>query len=107
MDYTEWIGTRWEARCSMRLPKGNVGVGDTFTYDAACAALKLDPVAWLAVGNAAQLEAAPSLAETVDARGGKRRRDAFAFESNPLVEAPTETAAEPATEAIVAAAGGD
>jgi hypothetical protein len=95
MDYTEWIGTRWEARCAMRLPKGNVGVGDTFTYDAACAALKLDPVAWLAVGNAVQLEAAPSLAETVEVRGGKRRRDAFAFESNPLVEAPTEAATEP------------
>ena len=38
-DYTSWIGTRWEARCQMRLPKGNLGVGDTFTYDAECAAL--------------------------------------------------------------------
>ena len=104
MDYTEWIGTRWEARCSMRLPKGNVGVGDTFTYDAACAALKLDPVAWLAVGNAVQLGAAPSLAETVEVRSGKRRRDAFAFESNPL--APVEVAAEPATEATDSAAEG-
>lgn len=82
-EFTSWIGTRWEARCAMRLPKGGVDVGDTFTYDAACAAQRLDPGFWLAVGNAVQLDAAPSLAETVD-RKAKGKGSGFRFDANPL-----------------------
>lgn len=88
MDYSEWIGTVWEARCDMRLPKGGVSVGDTFTYDDACAALKLDPVSWQAIGNAVRLDAAPALSETVERRSGKRKRDPFVFDTNPLAAAP-------------------
>lgn len=100
-DYQSWIGTRWEARCQMRLPKGNVGVGDTFTYDAACAALRLDPVSWQSIGNAVQLAAPPGLADTVDGKVRRadradrdRTRNGFAFKSNPLEDAPV---AAPAT----------
>lgn len=105
-EFTSWIGTRWEARCAMRLPKGGVDVGDTFTYDAACAAQRLDPGFWLTVGNAVQLDAAPSLAETVDRK--LRRSDeadvkrakhgGFHFDANPLATAdmaPDPAAVQP------------
>lgn len=83
-DYLKWIGTRWEARCQMRLPKGNVGVGDTFTYDAACAALRLDPISWELIGNAVQLAAPPRLSDTVAGKAKGRRGDGFTFTSSPL-----------------------
>lgn len=98
-DYTSWIGTRWEARCQMRLPKGNVGVGDTFTYDAACAALKLNPLSWEQIGNAVQLAAPPGLADTVagklkraDKADQSRSKTGFAFTSNPLEIADADLA---------------
>lgn len=99
MDYELWIGTRWRAACNMRLPKGALAPGDTFTYDAACAALKLDPAQWLAVGNAEQLSDAPSLADTLERRTGKGRLakalerpvEAFAADAPaPGPPAPTE-----------------
>lgn len=97
-DYTSWIGTRWEARCQMRLPKGNLGVGDTFTYDAACAALKLDPVLWERIGNAVQLAAPPRLSDTVAGKAKGKRGDGFTFTSNPLEIADADLAiAAPAT----------
>lgn len=57
MDVSEWIGTRWRARCNMVLPKGSLAVGDTFTFDARCAAFGLRPDQWLAAGNAERLDA--------------------------------------------------
>jgi len=95
-DFEHWIGTRWEARCQMRLPKGGLSVGDTFTYDSACAALKLDPASWLAIGNAVQLDAAPALSETVERKGGKR--GGFRFDANPL-DAPVPDAVRDAVSA--------
>lgn len=91
-DYQSWIGTRWEARCQMRLPKGNIGVGDTFTYDAACAALKLDPVLWERIGNAVQLAAPPRLSDTVKGKASGKRGDGFTFTSNPLEITDTDLA---------------
>ena len=101
-DYTSWIGTRWEARCQMRLPKGNVGVGDTFTYDTACAALRLDPVSWLAIGNAVQLAAPPRLSDTVKGKANGKRGDGFTFTANPLEIADADLA--PADDAAPVAA---
>lgn len=100
-DYTRWIGTRWEARCQMRLPKGGVGLGDTFTYDAACAALRLNPAQWLAIGNAVQLAAPPRLSDTVKGKANGRRGDGFTFTSNPLAVADDAT---PADDAVPVAA---
>lgn len=65
MSNNPWIGTRWRARCAMRLPKGPIGPGDEFTYDEACAALDLRPDAWLEAGNAEQIKAPRPLSETV------------------------------------------
>ena len=106
MDYSEWIGSTWVARCAMRLPKGGILPGDTFTYDAACAALKLDPASWLAIGNAEQLDAAPALSETVERRSGKRKRDPFVFDTNPLAAAPEPEADDLAARLLYDAATG-
>lgn len=96
-DYTSWIGTRWEARCQMRLPKGNIGIGDTFTYDAACAALKLNPLSWEQIGNAVQLAAPPRLSDTVAGKAKGRRGDGFTFTANPLDTSDDLPVAAPAT----------
>jgi hypothetical protein len=112
MDYEAWIGTRWRAACNMRLPKGDLSPGDTFTYDAACAVLKLDPVQWLAVGNAQQLSDAPSLADTLDRRAGGKGRLAKALERPSEAFAADAPAPEPpapieADSAAPDAAGGE
>lgn len=65
MDNKQWIGTRWRARCAMRLPKGPVGIGDEFVFDKACAELGLRPDVWLEVGNAEQIKAPKPLSESV------------------------------------------
>ncbi len=83
----------------MRLPKGNVGVGDTFTYDAACAALKLNPLSWEQIGNAVQLAAPLGLADTVagklkraDKADQSRSKTGFTFATNPLEIADADLA---------------
>lgn len=92
----DWIGTRWTARCRMEIPKGQLAPGDTFTFDAKCAALGLRPDQWLASGNAERLDAGEApLSAVVAERAASPPRGLRGGRGRP-VEPPTEIPADDA-----------